>query len=97
MIRGYRFFQLKAYFDKGFGYLNYIKYPIVLLGINTAIKGEVWTIVIVTLLLMITCFIVGFIFYHYGFVEAETEVGNKYNPFVQEFRKKFGIPRSRKV
>ncbi len=86
-IRGYRFFQVKAYFDKGFGFLNYLKYLIFLLGMDGAFKGNTKFIIILIAGYAVLCFIIGFIFYHCGLIEAENEVGNRYNLFQQEVRK----------
>lgn len=90
-LRGYNFFRIKAYFDKGFGFLNYLKYLFLLLGLDGALKGDIEFIIWLVIIYAAICFIVGFIFYHYGLVEAENEVGNRYNLFQKEVREALKI------
>ena len=85
-LRGYKFFLLKAYFDKGFGFLSYIKYIILLLGVDRVIAGDTKMMILMCLGYMVLCFAIGFIMYHYKFILAEREVHNRYDPFVKEMR-----------
>ena len=85
--RGYKFFLVKAYFDKGFSILNYLKYLILLLGLERIIGGDVSSAILMITAYAIVCFILGFIIYHYKFIEAENEVRNRYDPFIKEMRK----------
>jgi len=83
--RAYKFCLLKAYFDKGYGLTSYIKYMIAFFGlasrsVNTTLKiGFVYGI---------SCFIIGWLWYKYDLILAEAEVGNRYNLFQREMRKK---------
>ena len=73
----------KRYFDVGFGQLNYLKYPLLLLGF--AIPNPE-AIIIVAVISAIACYLLGWWWLNRGMMEAETEVGNRYNPFVKEMR-----------
>jgi len=77
----------KRYFDTGFSVTNYLKYPLVLIGF--AIPQPKAIIIIATLYASF-CYILGWWWLNYGMTEAETEVSNRYNPFVQEMRKLIG-------
>ena len=85
--KGYKFFLLKAYFDKGFGFLSYVKYIILLLGVDRVIAGDIKMMILLSIGYMILCFIIGFVMYHYNFILAEKEVSNRYDPFIKEMRK----------
>lgn len=74
----------KRYFDVGFGVLNYLKYPLLLLGFAIP---EVKSIIIIAFLYALACYIIGWWWLNKGMIEAETEISNIYNPFVQEMRK----------
>lgn len=74
----------KRYFDTGFGVLNYLKYPLVLVGFAIP---DVEAILLVALIYGILCYTLGWWWLNKGMTEAETEVGNRYNPFVKEMRK----------
>ena len=84
----------KSYFDKGFALTNYLKYPLVVLGFNFP---NIEIIVLVAFLYAIFCFVFGYWWFKSGFIKAEIEVGNIYNLFVTEMRKKIGIPNKRKI
>jgi hypothetical protein len=83
-MKGFKFCLHKAYFDRGFGLLNYLKYPLVLLGI--VIPNVKW-IILISFLYAFACYFLGWWWINSGFMDAETEVGNIYNPFVREMRK----------
>lgn len=74
----------KRYFDTGMGVTNYLKYPLVLLGFAVP---NIKAIVYVAILYAIFCYFLGWWWINKGMCEAETEVGNRFNPFVQEMRK----------
>lgn len=81
----FRLLLLKTYFDTGLGLTNYIKYFIAFFAL--ASKDIFWTIFF-GLAYALSCFIIGFIWYHYKWIEVQNEVSNRYNPFVKEMRRK---------
>jgi len=82
-MKFYKFALLKAYFDKGYGITSYFKYLIAVLGISGL--GLKYT-AIIFLIYGILCFVIGKIWYKWGFTDAENEVQNRFNPFVKEMR-----------
>lgn len=92
-MKFYKIVLWKAYFDKGWGLMNYPKYAIFLIGAGDVIKnnGDYTNIIIGTFCVAIFCFLFGKWAYSSGWVSAEEEVRNKIDPFVREIRKKFGI------
>ena len=83
-MRGYKFCQLKAYFEKGYGLSHYFFKLIAVFGLTSQQLTETF---IMIFFYTIFIFILGFVWYHFGFVEAEMEVANRYNLFVKEMRK----------
>jgi hypothetical protein len=81
----------KRYFDTGFGVLNYLKYPLVLLGFAVP---DVKLILFFAFFYALICYILGWWWLNSGMTDAETEISNRYNPFVKELRNKFGIPKT---
>ena len=77
----------KRYFDTGFGTLNYLKYPLVLLGFAIP---NVEAIIYVAIVYAVICYCLGWWWLNYGMCEADAEITNKYNPFVKEMREKIG-------
>ena len=85
----YKYVKLKAYFDKGYAYTTYPKWVLATIGIGSSIKGySLYYLLIGGFLYGISCFIIGWICYKYSIVLAEQEVGNQFNLFVQEMRRK---------
>lgn len=82
-MRGFSFFQQKAYFDKGMDILNYGKYIIAALGIAT---DNIKTILILAGSFAVAAYIVGLIWFKLKFIDAELEVYNRVNPFVRDMR-----------
>ena len=82
-MKFYKFVLLKAYFDKGYGVTSYFKFAIAIFGVSSLNPKLTLSIFFVYGLL---CFLIGWIWYKYGFAESEAEVSNKVNPFVQEMR-----------
>ncbi len=78
----------KAYFDKGFGFFNYAKYPLFLIGLGDIMQsgGNYKKVLIVAIILAVFCFIIGRWSYRNGWASAEHEVQNVVNPFVREMR-----------
>ena len=80
------FWFLKACFDKGWSWTNQLKYIFVFAGLFDLIdiKQAIWGITAY----IIFCFILGWVGFKYGWVDAENEVQNRYNPFQKEVREK---------
>lgn len=76
---------LRRYFDTGFGILNYVKYPLVVLGISFP---NVRVVVLVSFIYALICFGLGWAWIKYDFFKAEQEISNKFNLFVLQVRKK---------
>ena len=75
----------KAYFDKGMATTSYFKYLIAFFGL--ASRDIFWTMTI-AISYAIICFLIGLFWFKWGFTEIETEIGNRFNPFVKEMRKR---------
>lgn len=73
----------KRYFEQGFGTLNYLKYPLLLLGFAIP---NIKYIIIISILYAGICYILGWWWLNRGMMEAEIEISNRYNPFVKEMR-----------
>lgn len=82
-MRFLKFALHKRYFDTGFSVLNYLKYPLVLMGIAIP---NVKSIIGVAVLYGLACYFLGWWWLNKGMTEAEAEVSNRYNPFVKEMR-----------
>ena len=85
----FKFILAKAYFDKGWGLLSPAKYAIALFGL--ASSDVVWTMII-GFAYCIFCYFFGRFWFKHKLMDAENEVNNRVNPFVNEMREKFGIP-----
>lgn len=83
----------KKYFDTGLSITNYLKYPLFLLGIAIP---DPKAIIIVAGLYACFCYILGR-WWLKNMTEAETEISNRYNPFVKEMRKLIVKPNKRKI
>lgn len=90
-MKWYKFCLIKAYFDKGWAQTTYIKYGIALFGISSL---NVKSTLIIGFLYGIFCFIFGWLWFYLGIIQAEIEVGNKFNLFVSEVRKKLIKPKN---
>ena len=93
-MKGYKFCLIKAYFDKGIGLTNYVKYLIAFFGISSL---NVKATLILAVIYLISCFFLGWFWFKYKFIEAETEVNNRFNPFVKEMRGNYSAHRKRKI
>lgn len=89
-------FRLKAYFDKGFGFLSMAKYAVILLGFERVIAKDPKTMILIMIGYAVLCFALGFVMYHYKvgkirLIEYENEVANRYNLFQKQLRDKLKI------
>lgn len=78
----------KRYFDIGYGWTSYIKVVIAVFGIGAAASGNELSAAIMLLAYGILCYIFGWAYVKYGWYTAEIEIGNLFNLFVKEMRKK---------
>lgn len=87
-MRFYKFCLHKAYFDKGFAFFNYLKYPLFLIGLGDILAtGGEWTrVAVIGIAVGVLCYFLGRLAFNSKYVEAEHEVQNQINPFVQEVR-----------
>ena len=82
-LRGYRFVLHKAYFDKGMSLTSYVKYLIAFFGVASS---DVKLTLIIAGFYAVFCYFLGLVWFKYRMIDAETEVGNRFNPFVKEMR-----------
>lgn len=82
----------KKYFETGWGILNYIKYFIAVFGAYSFLEdiNLIFTTILL-ILFFIFCYVFGWFWLNKGWYEAEIEVSNKYNLFVQEMRKVYKL------
>jgi len=85
-MRFFKFALHKRYFDTGFAVLNYLKYPLVLLGFAIP---DVKAIILFAVVYAAVCYVLGWWWLNSGMCDAESEVTNRFNPFVREVREKF--------
>ena len=77
--------KLKYYFNIGYGETSFFKYLITFFGLASSdVKMTLWFGVAYGVL----CFVIGYIICKSGFQHAQTEVANRFNPFVYEMRNK---------
>jgi hypothetical protein len=76
----------KAYFEKGYSLTNYVKYVIALFGLTSL---NLKLTMIFAGIYALSCFVIGWAWYHYGLIYAEMEVSNRFNLFVKEMRDRF--------
>lgn len=78
----YKLSLWKAYFDIGFGLLNYLKYPIFFIGLGAAVsKVAASWIILFAFGYGVICFLLGWAWIRFGFLDAQNEVANNFNPF----------------
>ncbi len=76
-------------FNTGYSLTSPIKWVAGVFGIGAATQGNsLYWILLGAFVYFVMCIIVGIICYKFGWVDAVSEVGNKYNPFVKEVREK---------
>lgn len=85
-MKAFKLLLWKAYFDKGLGLTYYFKYLIAFGGIFKFIDGK--TAIFTGIIYLFSCFILGWLWYNFGLIDVENEVGNIYNPFQREVRQK---------
>ncbi len=81
--------QHKNYFDSGFGLLSFFKYLIGIFAANEVFnKANLKVALYIAIGYGIFCYFIGMIYWKKGFKDAEIEVSNRANPFVDEVRVK---------
>lgn len=79
----------KKYFDTGRGVIDYLKYPLLAMGIAIPnLKIILW----VAIAYALACYLIGWWWLNFGMKDAENEVENRFNPFVKQVRRKLAIP-----
>ena len=84
-MRCYKLMLWKAYFEKGYGLTSYVKWAMAIVGITAM---SIPYILIGAILYGVSCFFIGWAWYHYNIITAEIEVNNQFNLFVREMRRK---------
>ena len=74
----------KRYFDQGMGLLNYAKYIVLFFGFASA---NVRSTMILALIWGVLCYILGRYYYRKKWMDADMEISNRVNPFVDQMRK----------
>jgi len=90
-MRFYRIALILACFNKGYGVTAPLKVVAMSLGVAVAMTTDIKTTIIFGFAYMFFCLGLGYLLYKIRFVDAEAEVGNVYNPFAKQVRKKFNI------
>jgi len=85
-VRFYKLALIKAYFDEGYGFTSYFKYMIAFYGMSSL---DVRNTLLVGFIYGLSCFLIGWLIFKTKFKDAQIEVQNRVNPFVDEMRKVF--------
>lgn len=81
----YKLMLLKNWVGKGQSETTIVKY---LIGFYGLYSREIIIMLMIGCMYFLICLIIGFLWFRYGWVEAEAEVGNRYNKFQKEMREK---------
>ena len=87
----FKVFMLKAYFDKGFGFLSMAKYAIILLGFDRVLARDPKNMIFMMIGYALLCMVIGLLMYHkkvggFKLIEYENEINNRFNLFQKELR-----------
>lgn len=86
-MKYYKIAFVEACFNKGYAATAPLKYLVALIGISNAIVSEK---LLITLILgigyVIFCLILGYILFRIKYVNAQLEVSNRFNPYINEMR-----------
>ena len=83
-MKYFRLAKWKYYFNIGYGETSFVKYLIAFFGLASSDVNRTLTYGIVY---GVACFIIGYIICKSGFQASQIEVGNRFNPFIEEMRK----------
>ena len=86
----YRLCLWKGYFEKGYQLLNYAKYLIALFALSSL---NVVVTMVLAAFFTVLCFFLGWFWFRYDWIKAEIEVGNNFNLFVKQMRKRISANR----
>ena len=86
----YKLCLVKAWFEKGLGVTSPLKYLLAFISLGSR---DLQFTGALGLFYVIFCFVFGYFWYKFKFIEAEIEVQNKYNLFVKEMRELSGAKR----
>ena len=83
----------KRFFETGWGTAG--KYVFYATGVFGVTSQQVELTMFLTLIEGVLCWVLGFLYYRFGFAEADTEITNQFNLFVKEMRDKIsnGAPK----
>jgi len=90
----YKLCLLKAFFDKGYGLSSFPKWVVAVFGVGEVVKRNYVIVLLGAFLFAVFCLLIGWIWYNFNWIRAEAEVGNRYNLFQEQLRKKFGVPKT---
>ena len=79
----YKLLLWKKFFDTGYSLTSQFKYGFI--AVAAAWQNTFW-VTSLGVLYIILCFPLGYYFYKFKWIEAEAEVGNKFNRFQREVR-----------
>jgi len=87
-MKYFKFALHKSYFEKGYSLSHYFFKIIAIFGLTTQdLKNTMLMIAAYSILI----YVLGWVWYRFGFVLAEAEVANQYNLFQQEMRKVYKV------
>lgn len=88
-MRAYKLLLWKAYFDKGWGLTNYFKYVLVFFGLYEILN--VRQAMYFILFYLMSCMLIGWVWFRSGLVDTENEIQNIFNPFQKEMRARLKV------
>ena len=78
----YKLLLWKSYVDTGLGQTNYMKYFVITILVGKGLDSIAYGAVIYAVI----CYLIGWAFYKYKWVEAQSEVSNRFNLLSKELR-----------
>lgn len=78
----------KKRFEIGYGLTSLPKWIVAVFGVGEVVNKNYTVVLVGACIFTALCVIVGWAWMKYGWYEAEIEIGNMYNLFVKEMRKK---------
>lgn len=86
--RARKLLYYKFLFDKGLGLTNYLKYLLVAMGL---VFDNVYSIIYMAIGYALLSFFIGWYWNRHSLQQAEFDVSNKFNPFVENTNKKLKL------